>query len=77
MVRTGVSALVLILVAPLIAEVLPGSAPLSHPGILPFIFLIYGPGALLIRELAVRSGRSRLFVFTASLESLQIQAGSG
>lgn len=55
--RRILPALVLILMAPLIAEVLPGSAPLSQPSILPFIILIYGPGALLIRELAVRTGR--------------------
>src|SRR5215831_7937168 len=50
-------ALALILVAPLVAEVLPGSAPLSRPGLLPFIVLIYGPGALLIRDVLRRSGR--------------------
>jgi len=50
-------ALALILVAPLVAEILPGSAPLSRPGLLPFIVLIYGPGALLIRDVLRRSGR--------------------
>ncbi|HKD05755.1 MAG TPA: hypothetical protein VKB79_07630 [Bryobacteraceae bacterium] len=50
-------ALALILVAPLVAEILPGSAPLSRPGLLPFIVLIYGPGALLIRDVLRRRGR--------------------
>jgi len=50
-------ALVLILLAPLVAEVLPGSAPMTRPGFLPFILVIYGPGALLIRELVRRNGR--------------------
>src|SRR5262249_28954565 len=36
-----------------VAELLPGSAPITQPCIWPFLLLIYGPGALLIRE-AVR-----------------------
>jgi hypothetical protein len=55
--RKLLPALVLILLAPLIAEVLPGSSPLTRPSLLLFIVLIYGPGALLIRELVRRSGR--------------------
>ena len=47
-------AITLILIAPLVAEILPGSAPISRPGLLPFLVLIYGPGALLIRDV-VRS----------------------
>src|SRR5690242_17801914 len=49
--------LVLIIMAPLIAEVLPGSTPLSMPGLLIMDLLIYGPGALLIRELVRGRGR--------------------
>ena len=55
--RRLLPALTLILLAPLIAEVLPGSAPLSHPGFLPFILFIYGPAALLIHEVVRRTGR--------------------
>ena len=54
--RKYLPALSLVLIAPLVAEILPGSAPITHPGVLPFIFLIYGPGALLIRDVVrVRS----------------------
>lgn len=49
--------MVLILLAPLVAEVLPGSTPLTMPGLLLLDLLIYGPGALLIRELVRRRGR--------------------
>jgi hypothetical protein len=48
--RKYLPALSLILIAPLVAEILPGSAPITHPTLLPFIVLIYGPGALLIRD---------------------------
>jgi len=44
------AAIVLIVVAFLIAELLPGSAPITQPLLWPFLLLIYGPGALLIRE---------------------------
>ena len=54
--RKYLPALSLILIAPLVAEVLPGSAPITHLRVLPFIVLIYGPGALLIRDvIKVRS----------------------
>jgi len=54
--RKHLPALSLVLIAPLVAEVLPGSAPITHPRVLPCIVLIYGPGALLIRDVVrVRS----------------------
>lgn len=54
--RKYLPALSLVLIAPLVAEVLPGSAPITHPSVLPFILLIYGPGALFIRDVVrVRS----------------------
>src|SRR5215475_2560979 len=54
--RKYLPALSLVLIAPLVAEVLPGSAPITHPGVLPLIVLIYGPGVLLIRDVVrVRS----------------------
>ena len=49
--------LVLIFMAPLVAEVLPGSTPINMPGLFLLDLLIYGPGALLIRELVCRRGR--------------------
>ncbi len=55
--RRFVFVLVLVVMAPLVAEVLPGSTPLTMPGLLLVDLLIYGPGALLIRELVRRRGR--------------------
>jgi hypothetical protein len=49
--------LVLVVTAFVVAELLPGSAPITQPGLWPFLLLIYGPGALLIRESARRLGR--------------------
>jgi hypothetical protein len=48
--------LVLFLLAPLVAEVLFGSTPISNPGALLPSIPLYGGGALLIRELARRRG---------------------
>jgi hypothetical protein len=48
---------VLVVVAFLVAELLPGSAPITQPGLWPFLLLIYGPGALLIREAVRRRKR--------------------
>jgi hypothetical protein len=42
--------IVLVVTAFLVAELLPGSAPITQPLLWPFLLLIYGPGALLIRE---------------------------
>lgn len=54
-------AFVLVLTAPVVAELLAGSTPLSQPIVLaillPLYLLLYGAGALLIRELVRRSGR--------------------
>src|SRR5579884_3628370 len=50
-------ALALIMIAPLVAEVLSGSTPITQPGLLLVDLLIYGPGALLIRELVRRRQR--------------------
>jgi hypothetical protein len=52
--RRFLPALVLIVMAFLVAELLPGSAPITQPLLWPFLLLIYGPGALLIRELVRR-----------------------
>src|SRR5215469_11340346 len=49
--------IVLILMAPLVAEVLPGSTPIASPALLLSDMLIYGSGALLIRELVRHRGR--------------------
>src|SRR5262245_36906401 len=50
-------AIVLIVLAPLVAEVLAGSTPLTMPALLVVDVLIYGSGALLIRELVRRRRR--------------------
>lgn len=55
--RRFLPVIVLILMAPLVAELLAGSAPITLPILFPFLLIIYGPGALLIRELVRRSGR--------------------
>jgi hypothetical protein len=47
----------LIVLAPLVAEVLSGSTPLTMPALLVVDVLIYGSGALLIRELVRRRQR--------------------
>ncbi len=49
--------IVLVLMAFVVAELLPGSAPITQPVLWPFLLLIYGPGALLIRELVRRRNR--------------------
>jgi hypothetical protein len=50
-------AIVLVVVAFLVSELLPGSAPITWPILWPFLLLIYGPGALLIRESVRRLDR--------------------
>lgn len=55
--RRFLPVIVLIVLAPLVAEVLPGSTPLTMPTLLLSDLLIYGPGALLMRELVRRQGR--------------------
>jgi hypothetical protein len=49
--------LVLVFTAFFVAELLPGSAPITQPGLWPFLLLIYGPGALLVRETVRRTNR--------------------
>jgi hypothetical protein len=55
--RRMLPSIVLVLVAFLVAELLPGSAPITQPALWPFLLLIYGPGALLIRESVRRLDR--------------------
>ena len=50
------AALSLFLLSPLIAEYLLGSLPMSMIGILPLMAMMYGSGAILIREWARRTG---------------------
>ena len=54
--RRLIAALSLFLLSPLIAEYLLGSLPMSMIAILPVIAAMYGSGALLIREIAKRTG---------------------
>ncbi|GHP00104.1 hypothetical protein KSF_101510 [Reticulibacter mediterranei] len=59
--RRLLPALILVLMAPLVTELLSGSTPLGQPIVLavllPIYLPLYGAGALLIRELVCRSGR--------------------
>ena len=55
--RRFLPVVILIVMVSLVAEVLPGSTPLTMPGLFLVDLLIYGPGALLIRELVRRRGR--------------------
>jgi hypothetical protein len=55
--RRFLPVIVLILMAPVVAELLLGSTPITQPIALLFELPIYGAGALLIRELVCRSGR--------------------
>ena len=49
--------IVLVSIAFIVAELLPGSASITQPILWPFLLLIYGPGALLIRESVRRRKR--------------------
>ncbi|HLV99168.1 MAG TPA: hypothetical protein VKT82_10895 [Ktedonobacterales bacterium] len=55
--RRFLPVITLIVLAPLVAEVLPGSTRITMPALVLFDVLIYGPGALLIREVVRRRGR--------------------
>ncbi|TDC84345.1 hypothetical protein E1292_49505 [Nonomuraea deserti] len=57
----------LILLAPLTAEYLMGNAPITHLQNLPGVVLLYGCGALLIREFARRTGRGWPAIMTFAL----------
>ena len=54
--RRLIAAVSLFLLSPLIAEYLLGSLPMSMIAILPVMAAMYGSGALLIREIAKRTG---------------------
>jgi hypothetical protein len=64
--RRFLPVMVLIVLAPLVAEVLPGSTPITMPGLLLIDLLIYGPGALLIRELVRRRGWASILFLGAA-----------
>ncbi|MET9296937.1 hypothetical protein [Streptomyces sp. NPDC003077] len=51
------SVLALVLLAPLVGEYLLGNTPISEIGALPLFVPLYGGGALLVREVARRTGR--------------------
>jgi hypothetical protein len=55
--RRMLPSIVLVSMAFVVAELLPGSAPITQPVLWPFLLLIYGPGALLIRESVIRRHR--------------------
>src|SRR5262249_16030829 len=55
--RRLIPPVVLVVMAFLVAELLPGSAPINQPLFWPFLIMIYGPRALLIRELVRRGNR--------------------
>lgn len=73
--RSGLRpALVLFFIAPLVSEVLAGSTPLDlmgNPAIFLIVFLLeallYGSGAILIREIARRAGRGWLAILGLGL----------
>ena len=54
----GAPTLVLVVLAPMIAEVTIGDLPFGVPGLVAAVFVlpIYGAGALLVREVVVRRG---------------------
>lgn len=59
--------LCLFLITPLIAEYLLGNVPMTWIVLLPVLMLLYGAGAVLIRELARRSGRGWPTIVTLAL----------
>jgi len=65
--ETAHTRLVLIFLAPVTAEYLSGSAPLSNPIILAANILLYGCGALMIRELKARWHKGWAAVFILSI----------
>ncbi|PSK98845.1 hypothetical protein CLV63_10469 [Murinocardiopsis flavida] len=73
-----VPALVLFLLAPLVGELLLGNLPLGSPSTLaalPVLTLLYGGGAVLIREVAVRARRGRPTVVLLALAYGLIEEG--
>lgn len=73
--RRFLPVMVLIVLAPLVAEVLAGSTPLTMPALLLSDLLIYGPGALLIRELVRRRGRGWVSVLLLGIAYGLIEEG--
>jgi hypothetical protein len=57
----------LFVITPLIAEYLLGNVPMNWIVLLPFLMLLYGAGAALVRELARRSGRGWPTMVTLAL----------
>ena len=66
-VRRIFPALALFIVAPLVAEFLPGNMSVTHLGLLVILAPLYGGGALLIRECVRRSGRGWPSIFVLAL----------
>jgi hypothetical protein len=65
----------LFLLAPLVGEFLLGNLPISMLFLLPFLALLYGSGALLIREVARRTGRGWPTIFVLALAYGVIEEG--
>ena len=69
------AALILFLLAPLIGEYVLGNIPLSEIGALVVLAPMYGGGALLIREVARRTGRGWPTILTLGLAYGVLEAG--
>ncbi len=69
--------LVLALLSPLIAEYLSGSLSFADIGALPVLILMYGGGAVLIREVARRAGRGWPTIILLALAYGVIEEGLG
>jgi len=65
----------LFLFAPVTAEFLSGSSPITNPILVLINLLLYGPGVLLIRELRVRWGKGWLAVFILSFAYTVVEEG--
>lgn len=59
--------LLLFVLSPLVAEYLSGSMSMSQIGYLPFMAMLYGGGAVLIRELARRTHRGWMTILFLGL----------
>lgn len=69
--------LVLALLSPLIAEYLSGSLSFAYIGALPVLILMYGGGAVLIREVARQAGRGWPTIILLALAYGVIEEGLG
>ncbi len=65
----------LVLLAPLIAEYLLGSLSFAQLGLFPIMAMIYGAGALFVREAARRSGRGWPTILTLGLAYAVVEEG--